>query len=79
MCFLLVSVGEVESLLLSVGTCSLPSLLSQPPTLRVLETKQVKLCLSLKRVGRRGKEGGEPRGRWLGGYKDNQRGRGLFL
>lgn len=74
MCFLLVSVGEVESLLLSVGTCSLPSLLSQPPTLRVLETKQVKLCLSLKRVVQLYpcKEGGEPKGRWLGHYKDNQ-------
>lgn len=46
MCFLSVSVGEVESLLLSVGTCSLPSLRSQPPALRVFGTKQVKLCLS---------------------------------
>lgn len=50
MCFLLVRVGEVESLLLSVGTCFLPSLLPQPPfpTLRLFETKQVKLCPSRK-------------------------------
>lgn len=72
MCFLLVSVGEVESLLLSVGTCFLPSLLSQPPALRVFETKQVKLFLSPKSAGPRGKEEGEPKGRWSGGYKDKQ-------
>lgn len=69
MCFLLVSVGEVESLLLSVGTCSLPGLLSQPPAPGVFETKQVRLCPFLKSLGSRGKGKGMPTCRWLGGSK----------
>lgn len=53
MSFLWVGVQGVERLLLSVETCSLPSLLSQPLVPTVLDITQVKLSSSLKSIGSR--------------------------
>lgn len=44
-------VGEIERLLLSMGTWSLPSLPFQLPTPKVLDTRQVRLSPSLKSFG----------------------------
>lgn len=54
------SVGEIERLLLSMGTWSLPSLPFQLPALKVLDTRQVRLSPSPKTLGLRGEGEGTP-------------------